>query len=157
MGTFANRVMQLMEDTHEWMEGEYTVYERCVSNQINLALLSAPNIKGFVMPFNLAWQWAGYNTKRNAKRVLTGARGSLALIAGTDYIISNEGKNTEAIMMTGRAFNDFALAARTTKGIIYRDVSRMMLRGIFDIQKDIMKERLYLLMDKMNKQRTHSS
>lgn len=162
MAALTGGAEQLMEATHVLMEDRFQVYDRVMSNQIGKLLLAASDTEGFVVPFDLAWEWAGYSTKGNAKQKLVGARGNLGLKLGTDYIISKSssdpqtiilqkqnnssrpvmgvetrGRKTEKIMMTGRAFGQFALAAQTIQGTMCRDFALEMMRGISRLQEAI--------------------
>jgi len=74
----------------------------------------------FPVPFDFAWQIAGYSKKSNAKRKLA-AIGS-GLIQGQDYDVliseqwTNDGRSSDQILLTTDAFKQFCLMAKTEEG-----------------------------------------
>jgi hypothetical protein len=61
---------QLIATTHQETQLKYPDYSRDLTSQIEQVLLDAVDIDDFIIPFDLAWVWAGYSRKDAAKRVL---------------------------------------------------------------------------------------
>ena len=95
---------------------------------------------GFCIDFDMWWKAAGFTLKENAKRLLTGRRGSLGLKEGVDYKIDvgislvqldensfvpptteTRGRKPGVIALTYRAAGQLALAAQTRQGTVLRD------------------------------------
>lgn len=84
----------------------------------------------FPVPFDIAWQIAGYSTKGKGKRRLTSKRSHL--IEGQDYLIEKgdynqnvfaqsgksviSGRSSDLILLTNDAFKHFCLIAETEQG-----------------------------------------
>ena len=149
---------RLIEKVHVELEEHYPMYDRETMQQVARTYLDCVDKKGFVFDFDQAWQWAGYSTKGNSKRILLGTKGKLNLQEGVDYKIEltcagkaliplegkeknaypvglgtfprgkNGGQNREKIMLTLRCLNQFALAAHTPQGQCLRDVVLAIIR-----------------------------
>lgn len=77
----------------------------------------------FPVPFDMAWQIAGYSTKGNGKRKLTNKKSNL--VEYSDYIIrsdksSLDGRSSDLILFTCDAFKHFCLIAETEQGRLIR-------------------------------------
>ena len=88
---------------------------------IKLAAQLLNSSEEFPVSFDELWQWAGYSTKGNAKRVLTSN-----FELGLDFIISDKlgsievPRPQEEIYLTVDASKEFALLAQTPNGKAYR-------------------------------------
>lgn len=87
------------------------------------------NGEQFPVPFDLAWQIAGYSTKANAKRKLSSKKSHLK--KGEDYssdLMKNkkEGRSSELIHLTCDAFKHFCLIAETDRG---RDIRQYFIEA----------------------------
>lgn len=65
------KVNELIESTHKMMEVEYPSYNRATSDQLAKMIMASTDTNGFVVDFDLAWEWVGYSRKDVAKRKLT--------------------------------------------------------------------------------------
>lgn len=79
--------------------------------------------------FDMAWQWLGYATKANAKRLLKLAelKKEIVLIASDKHFF-NGGQNREIIKMTVDGFKTLCHRAQTSKG-------RLVFRFYLDLEK----------------------
>jgi phage anti-repressor protein len=84
-----------------------------------IALIEASEANPFPVNFDDAWQWLGYSTKANAKRLLVSGQ----FISGTDFIIRDEATTTgisaiplEIITLSVECFKLLAMLSGTEKG-----------------------------------------
>ena len=85
---------QTLADVHDHMEMVYPAYTREEGGAVGQYFTNViDNAEGFVIPFDHAWQMAGYSSKGKAKRILTGDRGKLGLKEGLDYTITRPCKD----------------------------------------------------------------